>query len=90
MKRPTYSAARKALLAALAAEGWAVSASLKVPHATSPDGAVRLWFHAPALWMSHGASVRVHGSARSLWVDVRQQTVRDLIAAAIEMSALAG
>ncbi len=51
MARPTFAAARKVLLEGLAALGWSISSpSLKVPHATSPGGTLRLWFKPQAVY----------------------------------------
>ena len=55
-KLPTFAQARSALLDALRAAGWTVNASLKVPHATSPQGHVRLWFKPQAVYAAAGST----------------------------------
>lgn len=74
-KRPTFAAAKAALLDHLERAGWKVSRGLKVPHATHPafrgtSGAVRIWFKPQALYYSCGEGTTLN-MARSLWVDVR-------------------
>jgi hypothetical protein len=50
----TYAQARKEVLDTLAANGWTLSDTrLKVPHATSPSGQLRLWFKAQAVHRTH-------------------------------------
>lgn len=46
----TYTQAQRDILENLAANGWQVSAALKIPHATSPNGRLRLWFKPQAVW----------------------------------------
>ena len=47
----TYGAAHQALMSELEREGWRLSSpSLKVPHATAPDGRVRLWFKSRSIY----------------------------------------
>jgi len=48
----TYAQAQRDILDNLAANGWTVSANLKVPHATSPNGRLRLWFKPQAVWFT--------------------------------------
>jgi hypothetical protein len=49
-KSETYEQARKRILAEFGAAGWTTSSpSLKVPHATSPDGLTRAWFKPQAI-----------------------------------------
>jgi hypothetical protein len=66
------------LLAGLESEGWKVKKDLKVPHATSPNGDIRLWFKPQAIWMS-GGIVHDLAHARSIFVDPRGTTVKGLI-----------
>ena len=88
MAKPTYRQAQDVLLDHLEREGWRVSRHLKVPHATSRGRghrAVRIWFKPQALWYSCGPdSVGVHSlaNARSLWVDVREASPAEVVAAA--------
>ena len=49
MTHETYKAAKARLLVELAALGWKIVEGLKVPHATSPDERLRLWFYPHAL-----------------------------------------
>jgi len=73
-KGPTFEQARQEALTALKGEGWKVTQGLKIPHATSPDGKLRLWFKAQAVWYTfdpdpgHGRSHDFKG-ARSTWMD---------------------
>ena len=65
----TFQEAKRDVIALLKSRGWSVRDGLKVPHATSPDGAVRLWFKTQAVHRSHGnASL---GDARSVGYDIR-------------------
>lgn len=77
-KRPTFAAARAELLAHLRAQGWDVktfgaSGPLKTPHATSPSGELRLWFKPQAVYFTSGRHHEM-GNARSLWVDIRDES----------------
>lgn len=74
-KRPTFAAAKAALLDHLERAGWTVSRHLKVPHATHGWGrsSVRIWFKPQALYYSCGEGTTLN-MARSLWVDVRDET----------------
>lgn len=49
-KKPTFKEARAKVFEFLKKRGWKVADSLSVPHATSPDGKVRLWFKAQAVY----------------------------------------
>ena len=77
-KRPTLKAAKAAILSYLQREGWAVKPHLKVPHATSPDGELRLWFKAQAVYYSWGNSHSLNG-ARSLHTDIRDVTPEEFV-----------
>lgn len=66
----TFKQAKQDHLATLATLGWAVSPHLKVPHATSPDGATRLYFKPQAVYACGGKG-RL-GDARSLHCDPRK------------------
>lgn len=53
----TFDQARREIreiLTALREAGWTVKSDLKVPHATSPDGELRLWFKAQAVHSTEG------------------------------------
>lgn len=45
----TYDAARQGIFAVLRSRGWALNVGLKTPHATSPNGLLRLWFKPQAV-----------------------------------------
>lgn len=85
-KQLTYADARLNIIYLLEDRGWTVSKALKIPHATSPDGSLRLWFKPQAVWYTslsghddlgssgyyHGKGKRHdYGDARSLWFDIR-------------------
>lgn len=54
-RRPTFAEAKSAIWSALRDAGWSMSdPHLKVRHATSPDGDLRLWFKAQAVYESQG------------------------------------
>jgi len=88
----TFTQAREQVLAYLAGRGWKVATRdqngrpLKVPHATSPDGWLRLWFKSQAVHFTE----QLHNAhyARSLWVDIRHggPTVVDQINRAFKRS----
>ena len=72
----TFKQATSAHLQALAARGWAVKGTLKVPHATAPGGSVRLFFKAQAVYACAGGSL---AQARSLHVDPREVSTDELV-----------
>lgn len=81
-KRPTFQAAKDAVLKALEAKKWVLKTRgpdgkpMKIPHATSPSGDVRLWFKPQALYftvVSGGGARHEFKNARSLWVDIRDE-----------------
>ena len=75
----TYAQAHTAILALLMAKGWEVKQNLKIPHATSPDGNLRLWFKAQAIYYGTNSNVKDFGSAHSLWAsDLRTMTAENL------------
>ena len=74
----TYNEAEKRLLSELAALGWTVKAGLKIPHATSPNGKLRVWFKTNATYLSN--DTHTFANARSLWCDRRDLPVANLIA----------
>lgn len=66
----TFKAAHDRIFAELGQAGWTLSSTyLKVRHATSPDGRVRVWFKPQALWVSEGK--HTVGEARSMHVEAR-------------------
>jgi hypothetical protein len=68
--RRTFKVALREILDYLGNQGWAVAPNLKVPHATSPFGDIRLWFKPQAIYIEKGKPFHL-GSARSLHVDSR-------------------
>jgi len=81
----TYREVREAIFADLRERGWQVSTRahsregypawgkrLKVPHATSPDGEVRLYFKTQAVYADYGSPFSL-GTARSLFYDIRSR-----------------
>lgn len=80
--RPARCPRGEALLDHLAAEGWRLSdRKLKVAHATSPDGSIRLWFKAQAVYCSVALGLQNHTLqiANSLWSDIRTLTGAELL-----------
>lgn len=53
-KQKTFLEARQAILELLKSKGWKVVTGLKIPHATSPDFKLRLWFKAQAVYYTQG------------------------------------
>lgn len=79
-KKPTFAEKRTELLDFLARNGWKLSdRNLKIPHATSPSGEVRLWFKPQAIYYSYGLTVTQFKEARSLAVDSREWTGERLL-----------
>ena len=46
----TFPKARAAIEDALERHGWSLTRGLKIPHATSPNGRLRFWFKAQAVY----------------------------------------
>lgn len=67
VKRETFEAARRRLLAHLASHGWAVKSALKVPNARR-DGET-LYFRPQAVYLN----------AHSLWIDIRGMSEADFV-----------
>jgi hypothetical protein len=82
----TFEQARAEILTYLAAHRWTVKLRsstgqpLKIPHATSPGGELRLWFKAQAVHFTEGNRHDV-GDALSLHTDIRTITGEQLVAA---------
>lgn len=81
----TFMDSRGDILDELRRRGWrvvTVSPSMKpmkVPHATSPDGTLRLWFKPQAVYFTRG-NYHDLGSARSLWIeDIRRMTPEQFV-----------
>lgn len=84
MSTMTYRAATTAHLTALTGMGWTVRSDLKVPHATAPDGSVRMWFKPQAILAGPGTDM---GVARSLHSDMRTVTTVMLVFFARKLAA---
>lgn len=80
-KKPTFQEAKSTLLAHLKGEGWKLSAeNLKIPHATTPDGKVRIWFKPQALWFSVvDSGPHNMQNARSVHTDIRTETPEEVV-----------
>jgi hypothetical protein len=78
-KAKTFPEARAEMLDGLAKKGWKVKGELKIPHATSPDGDVRLWFKTQAVYFSLGKG-HDFKNARTLSydLDIRKMSPEDL------------
>lgn len=87
-KGKTYAQAQADIMAGLEKDGWAVKktgpgGSLKIPHATSPDGEHRLYFKAQAIYLhtdrdKYGKPQHDFGNARSLHLgDIRTGSYDD-------------
>lgn len=93
-KRPTFNAARAEILDYLDKKGWDVKSNLKVPHATSPMGDVRLWFKSQAVYYTFNNSPRRRrvGSghpmkaAMSLNMDIRDMSAEDFVRQAVVLA----
>jgi hypothetical protein len=69
----TFLRARLEYLQDLEANGWKVNKFLKVPHATSPDGKIRLWFKAQAVYVNDpGTDPSKFENTHSTWIDIRK------------------
>jgi hypothetical protein len=74
----TFAQATKDHLQNLKAMGWTVADGLKVPHATSPDKEIRLWFRPQAVWASYNGATSI-AAAHSLFVDHRSTSTPALV-----------
>lgn len=84
MATETYKKASARLLGELLTLGWTIAPGLKVPHATTPEGDKRVWFHAQAVYCDTVVPKRIRvgsgdgfssAASRSMWIDVRGMTV---------------
>lgn len=78
-KRPTFKAAKAALLQHLDKEGWTVKSHLKVPHATDPYKDHRLYFKSQAVYLGGAHTGASLGDARSLHIDIRDVTPEEFM-----------
>jgi lambda repressor-like predicted transcriptional regulator len=76
-KKRTYAEARDDIWAALQRAGWSMSLpSLKLPHATSPNGKLRLWFKPQSVHATMSAAGRHEaGNARAISYDLDIRTM---------------
>jgi hypothetical protein len=69
----TFAQVRFMLLNYLHDKGWSVNGTLKVPHATSPNGETRLWFKTQAIYMNDpGSDPRNFANTHSMSSDMRE------------------
>lgn len=85
-KRPTFQAAKEAILDYLQKEGWTVQRNLKVPHATSPKGDLKFWFKTQAVYVSAGKGTAL-GDASSTWADIRDMSPEAFVKKELEFAA---
>ena len=85
-KRKTFKASRAAVLDYLKKQHWDLvlmnrsMKPMKVPHATSPDGRIRLWFKTQAVYVTEAPKGHHElGDARSSWVDIRSMSPAEFI-----------
>ncbi|TFH21763.1 MAG: hypothetical protein E4H03_09880 [Myxococcales bacterium] len=85
-KQLTYAEARDDIWAALGRAGWELSLpTLRLPHATSPNGLLRLWFKPQAVYYTsqHATTDRGHTQANARSVsydlDIRKMTPTDFL-----------
>jgi hypothetical protein len=78
--KQTYPKARAELLDYLESKGWKVSRNLKVQQATSPNGKLKFWFKAQAVWYTYGNSHKA-GNARTVSydLDIRRLTPEQFV-----------
>jgi len=76
----TFDDARKDIFDLLKREGWKVVEGLKIPHATSPNGELRLWFKKQAVYFTEGNS-HTFGGARTITygLDIRKMTAEQFL-----------
>lgn len=74
----TYPQARKEILSDLRASGWKTEPGLKIPHATAPDGRLRLWFKSQAVLYSMGSPNRLQQAGMSFSYDLARSIAHDL------------
>ena len=74
-KARTFDEAKREIMDYLKSKHWTLSPPLKIPHATSPDKELRVWFKSQAVYLSQDSrgSHSLKG-ARSLHVDIRRMT----------------
>jgi hypothetical protein len=71
--KKTFNEVRYWILNYLEMMHWTVKRDLKVPHATSPNGEVRLWFKTQAIYMNDpGSDPRNFANTHSISSDMRE------------------
>lgn len=81
-KTKTYKEAQAELVEYLEGKRWKFSGwNLRVPYATSPDGDIRLWFKAQAVYVSSGPKHKF-GDARSVPADVKRDSPEKVVSEA--------
>ena len=60
----TFKSAKEGIMRELEARGWSLSRALKIPHATSPDKRLRLWFKAQSIYFT--IEEHTFGAARAI------------------------
>lgn len=83
-KMPTYPQAQAAIFSHLTSQKWTVNSKLKIPHATSPDGKLRLWFKPQAVHYTYDPAFRpthTFGDARTIdyELDIRKLSPEDFV-----------
>lgn len=86
MKKETFAQATARILATLKSAGWTVATHhqgrpMKTPHATSPNGQKRYWFHPQAVYFTDLSEFKTHqhGEARSLHLEMRGLDTSELV-----------
>lgn len=82
-KRRTFKKAKEEIVDYVEKHGWKVKRHLKVPHATSPHGDVRLWFKPQAIYFSGGEGTSLN-QARSIHGDIRKETPEQTVKRAVQ------
>lgn len=73
-KRKTFKEGRDEILAFLKSKGWTVKDNLKVPHATSRDKTIRVFFKTQAVYLATDANKLNFKGAHSMHLDLRTTT----------------
>lgn len=72
-KAKTFPQAKEEILKYLQTKGWKVVPNLKVPHATNPEGDLRVWFKPQTVYYTKGNNHTLGGARTvSYNFDIRQ------------------
>ncbi len=71
MAKMTFAKARAIIFARLIAEGWTIQSGLKIPHATSPNKQMRLYFKTEAVYVNDDPGELQFQNCHSMWIDIR-------------------